>query len=367
MPKALPPSVTVTVPQRPPSGSRAVADVVRGPRGMKAFLVPIEHIEPDPDQPRTDFPDEGLRDLAMSIGEHGVLQPLLVREDGIRPDGHTRYRIIAGGRRHKAALMIHEDNHAPTEHKAHVDRLPVFVRDAIDADDPELRVLQLIENLQREDLNVVDRAAALKQLKVNLGTPNGKSATWEEVAATVGVSKRRVLQLADVADLDEAPQEALRTGALTEKHTRGMKGMTPAQQADLTAATVAHELTPDEATATAREMKRDPAVDATHAIARATAAKTPRTPAVRPAGPLAGDAPISRGDATATPTRPPIGHDLPEASLPALRVYSAFQAWQADLDSVLPRLSPKEAQELRGLLHAEVERLLGFLAEGWDM
>jgi len=121
-----------------------------GPRTLQgAMNVPIEQIAPDPDQPRRAIDDEGLRDLAASMTEYGVLQPLLVREDGYLNDERARYMIIAGGRRYAAALL------------AGLTRLPVVVRDTEGA---TLRLTQLIENVQRQDLAPLDEARAFKEL-----------------------------------------------------------------------------------------------------------------------------------------------------------------------------------------------------------
>ncbi len=265
------PKVERITPTRPqpqagrPAAPAQVGRVPAGPRALAGALsVPIAQVYPDPGQPRKDFDDDALGALASSIRENGVLQPLIVRDSG-EPDamGNDLFIIIAGERRWRAAQ------------RAGLAEIPVVVR-ALEEADPTTRVLQLIENLQREDLNIVERSAALKALKVNLGSPSGKPATWDDVAARVGVSKRRVLQLAGVADLAEPVQEALRTGTLTEKHTRAMNGLSPEQQHGLTTVTVDEGLTPDETTAAARAMKRDTTIDATQAAARTRKAHTPR-------------------------------------------------------------------------------------------
>jgi len=277
--KFTPPTLGTAQPGRPNASEQAAADVQRPRALVNALAVPIDQIEPDPGQPRQNVGGARLDDLATSLRAYGVLQPLLVREDGTLPDGRARYRIVAGGRRYAAALLVRADPEATAEERARLDRLPVVMRSSESEskdDGATIRVLQLIENLQREDLNVVDRSNALKALKVNLGTPNGKPPTWDEVAERVGVSKRRVLQLAGVADLAAPVQEALRTGTLTEKHTRAMNGLSPEQQHGLTTVTVDEGLTPDETTAAARAMKRDATIDATQAAARTRTAHTPR-------------------------------------------------------------------------------------------
>jgi len=150
MPKAPPPSVSFRKPQAGRPFSEAASTQAQGPRALQgAMSIPIEQIVPDPDQPRRAMDDVGLRDLAASLTEYGVLQPLLVREDGYLDDERARYRIIAGGRRYAAALV------------AGLARLPVVVRETEGA---ALRVTQLIENVQREDLTPLEEARAFKEL-----------------------------------------------------------------------------------------------------------------------------------------------------------------------------------------------------------
>jgi ParB family chromosome partitioning protein len=114
-----------------------------------ALSVPIEQIAPDPEQPRKQSDPDRLDELAASIGAYGVLQPLVVREGGLLDDGRTRYVIVAGGRRYEAAT------------RAGLTRLPVLVRDSAGA---TLRILQLTENIQREQLDPVDEARAFREL-----------------------------------------------------------------------------------------------------------------------------------------------------------------------------------------------------------
>lgn len=115
-----------------------------------ALSVPIEQIVPDPDQPRKTFDAARITELAASIAEHGILQPLLVREAGFLDDSRIRYMIVAGGRRYTAAQQ------------AGLTRLPVIVRDTEEAD---MRLLQLLENLQRQDLDPIEEARAMKEVQ----------------------------------------------------------------------------------------------------------------------------------------------------------------------------------------------------------
>ena len=140
-------------------------------------LIPIENVTPNPDQPRQTLGD--LSELVSSIREKGVLEPLLVRKVG------GRYQIIAGERRWRAAQI------------ARVKSIPVVINRC---SEEEMEILALEENLHREDLNDVDRGIALRSLKAHLNF------TWEQFGKRVGLSRRRVLMLAGLADLPEEIQ-----------------------------------------------------------------------------------------------------------------------------------------------------------------
>jgi ParB/RepB/Spo0J family partition protein len=139
-----------------PAQPRTAHDTVGGAierRLTGAMEVPIEQLVADPGQPRRDWDyDNGaqrLQELAASIAEFGVLQPLLVREDGTLPDGRQRYVIIAGARRRAAAELVG------------IGLLPVLVREESAT---RVRVLQLLENLQRQELSPLDEARAYQEL-----------------------------------------------------------------------------------------------------------------------------------------------------------------------------------------------------------
>lgn len=144
--------VAVVRPAQPRSTDRAVAGATER-RLPGAMEVPIEQVVPDVSQPRQDWAHgEGadrLDELSSSVREFGILQPLLVREDGTLEDGRQRYVIIAGARRRTAA------------ERAGLAALPVVVRGEESA---RIRVLQLIENLQRQDLSPLDEARAYQEL-----------------------------------------------------------------------------------------------------------------------------------------------------------------------------------------------------------
>ena len=132
------------------------------------LLVPIDRIEPNPDQPRRTFDGEPLEELASSIAHRGVIQPLIVRP---HPEKYERYQIVAGERRWRAAQM------------AQLHELPVVVRSF---DDTEMLEVAIIENIQRADLNPVDEAAGYRQLMDRFGH------TQEQMAEALGKSRSHI-------------------------------------------------------------------------------------------------------------------------------------------------------------------------------
>ena len=158
--------------------------------------ISISRLTPNPNQPRKIFYEETITELAESIKEQGLLNPIIVRPDG------EKYQIIAGERRYQAAQQ------------AGLKEIPALIRKVSDS---EARIISLIENIQREDLNDIDRASALRELKVNLGSP------WEEIAKKLGLTKRRVLDLVGLLDLPEEIKDDIRQKRLTEKHGRALR------------------------------------------------------------------------------------------------------------------------------------------------
>lgn len=158
--------------------------------------LPIQKVEPNPDQPRRDFNEEELQSLADSIGENGVLQPLTVRE---LPNGY--YQIIAGERRWRAARMVG------------LREVPALV---VEADDQKAMELALIENLQREDLNPVEEAMGYQSLLSDYGL------TQEEAARRVGKSRPAVANALRLLGLEEELLELVRSGKLSPGHARAV-------------------------------------------------------------------------------------------------------------------------------------------------
>jgi ParB family chromosome partitioning protein len=158
----------------------------------------ISEIARNPYQPRQMVDAKGLDELAASIAEHGVLQPLLVSR------GSSGWMLIAGERRLRAAEM------------AGLERVPVVVRST---EEREQLALALVENLQRADLNALEEAAAFRQLMSEFGL------TQEEVAGRVGKSRPAVANTLRLLDVDPAVQAALRSGQISEGHARAIAGL----------------------------------------------------------------------------------------------------------------------------------------------
>ena len=159
-------------------------------------MLPLHKVEPNPDQPRRDFDEEELELLADSIANHGVIQPLTVRE---LPSGY--YQIIAGERRWRAARI------------AGLDEIPAVI---IDADDKKTMELALIENLQRQDLNPVEEAMGYHTLMSAYGL------TQEEAAAQVGKSRPTVANALRLLSLTPEVLLMVRKGTLTAGHARAV-------------------------------------------------------------------------------------------------------------------------------------------------
>lgn len=150
------PRLTAPQPAPPPTVMQLGSDRAL-PDGRE---VDIAQVRPDPDQPRKAMQPDRLAELAESILRHGLLQPLVVRQEGLAPDGDMQYVIIAGGRRY-AALKLLLARPLDDATRARIVRVRVIVNES---DAAERRVLQLIENLQREDLSPVEEARSFKEI-----------------------------------------------------------------------------------------------------------------------------------------------------------------------------------------------------------
>lgn len=166
--------------------------------------IPIEQIQPNPQQPRTNMDEDALEELAASISEHGIIQPLIVSGD---PD-RDQYTLIAGERRWRAAKM------------AGLSMVPVIERSVSDQGQLELA---LIENLQRADLTPLEMAEAYRQLAENF------SLTHEQIATRVGKSRTSVTNTLRLLNLPDQVQKSLANGLISEGHARAILGLSTAQ------------------------------------------------------------------------------------------------------------------------------------------
>ena len=160
--------------------------------------VPIDRIRANPNQPRRDFDERELDELAASIREKGVIQPLILRPHPIEPE---TWEIVAGERRWRAAQ------------RAGIHALPAVVRSL---DDTEVLELAIIENVQRTDLNPLEEALGYRQLMDRFGH------TQERLGEAVGKSRSHIANLLRLLTLPEPVLDLVRTGSLTAGHARAL-------------------------------------------------------------------------------------------------------------------------------------------------
>ena len=187
----------------------------------------IDRISPNPGQPRRAFADSALDELAASIREKGIIQPLILRKDPRDPD---RYEIVAGERRWRAAQ------------RAQLHEVPAIVRDL---DDAEVLEIAIVENIQRADLNAMEEAAGYRQLMERFGH------TQEVLAQALGKSRSHVANLLRLLALPKAVQEMVRSGDLSAGHARAL--VTAADPEALARRIVAKGLSVRQAEALAQE------------------------------------------------------------------------------------------------------------------
>ena len=170
--------------------------------------VAIDLVEPNPYQPRLHFAEEELMDLAQSIRENGLIQPITVREnEGI-------YQIVTGERRFRAMCL-----NGATEVLVHV----------MDADDIQMAELALIENIQRSDLSAIEEAQAYVEIMKN------SHLTQSQLALKIGKSQSAVANKIRLLNLDDSVQEALRAHRITERHARALLAIERDQQSEFLA------------------------------------------------------------------------------------------------------------------------------------
>lgn len=184
----------------------AAGVTLTGEDDNRIHQIALSALNPSSYQPRDYFDDDSIKELASSILEHGLLEPLIVKRAG------NGYEIICGERRYRAAKL------------AGMAELPCLVRDVVDE---KAYAIALIENIQRESLNPIELAIALEQMMEECGM------TQEQVAASVGKSRSAVANYLRLTSMNEQVQEALRRGDINFGHAKLIVGFDDATQLEL--------------------------------------------------------------------------------------------------------------------------------------
>lgn len=172
--------------------------VSAAPQSQRAeLMLPVEKIVPNPDQPRRDFAPQALKDLADSLRQKGVIQPLIVR----KMPGKDSYEIVAGERRWRAAQI------------AQLHELPVIIREFTDS---EVLEIAIIENIQRAELNAIEEALAYRQLMDRFGH------TQEKIAEALSRSRSHIANLLRLLALPGDVQQMVQSGTLSAGHARAL-------------------------------------------------------------------------------------------------------------------------------------------------
>jgi len=217
--------------------SALIPDVPEVRTGSGPTEVDVDQISPNEHQPRHRFEDSRLDELAQSIKANGVIQPIVVR----KVDGG--YRIIAGERRWRAAQ------------RAGLTRVPVVIKEVAAGSDAQLLEMALIENIQREDLNPIDQAAAYERLSTDF------QMTQEEIAAAVGKDRSSVANHMRLLKLPEEVRAEVSTGRLSMGHARALIGITnEASQRHIAREVIARNLSVRETEAMVKRVSEGPAV-----------------------------------------------------------------------------------------------------------
>jgi ParB family transcriptional regulator, chromosome partitioning protein len=195
--KALGRGLGALIPTRPAEPAPAAASAPAPVPGAGLALVPIEQISPNPFQPRKTFNEGSIEELARSVREHGIVQPLVVTRIG-----DNKYRLIAGERRFRAAQ------------KAGLEQVPVVVKETMT--DSDVLQIALIENIQREDLNPIEEAYAYHQLHEEFGL------TQEEISKRVGKERSTVANFLRLLRLPDPVKKLLAAGQLSMGHARAI-------------------------------------------------------------------------------------------------------------------------------------------------
>lgn len=300
----------------------------RGPAQLGAAelkSIDLRDLRPDPNQPRKFFSEKELHDLAASIRSVGLIQPIAVR-----PSFAGTYTIVAGERRFRAYQFL-----AAT--LPEFQTIPAIVQDRSDADSA---LAALIENVVREDLNPIERAEALRELKKRMNT------TWEGVAERVGISVRHVHFLTGMLKLNADFRQALQDQTLTEKHARALRKLA----AD-----------PKGAWQLFEHLKAHPQISGDEALALAASmAKHPGTP------PEAAQALLAEGRIAAPKQRAPrapAGAAADEVGRGVAQALSGLAAFIDAAPSVVPTdLDLEQQAQLRQAAQQAQQRLASLLA-----
>jgi ParB family chromosome partitioning protein len=225
----------MTPSHRPALGRGLSALIPQGPKSAPSIeTVDVDLVVPNPQQPRTHFDDAALQDLADSIAEHGVLQPLVVTR--VPSDlGPATYQLIAGERRLQAAR------------RAGLTHVPVVIKEAADA---QLLEIALVENIQRKDLNPIEEASAFRRLADEFGL------TQEEIAKRIGRSRVAVANVVRLLSLEDDIRASVASGQISEGHARALLAIDDrATRLDAWRRIVADALTVRQAEEIARALK----------------------------------------------------------------------------------------------------------------
>lgn len=222
--------------------------------GLQLLALRLDAIQPDREQPRNTFPEEGLIELSESIRQDGVIQPIEVTQMG-----PGLYQIVHGERRWRAARM------------AGLETIPAIVRRR-NYDEVNRFVRQMVENIQREDLNDIDRAHGVMRLRdlmqealdqaraegVPSSEPWAKKMTWAKVGKRLGLSRQRISQLMNLLKLPDEIQRSVRDGTLSERDARTYQGLKLSQQKGLHQMRLVGDVTPTEVDQVAKLLKANP-------------------------------------------------------------------------------------------------------------
>ncbi|WP_049723040.1 ParB/RepB/Spo0J family partition protein [Gilvimarinus polysaccharolyticus] len=220
-------SAGITIPPADDTTAEQAREALEG----KLMRLPVELISRGKYQPRRDMHAEALEELAESIKAQGVMQPIVVR-----PIGDGKYEIIAGERRWRATQL------------AGLDKIPAVVRDV---PDEAAIAMALIENIQREDLNPIEEAMALKRLQDEF------ELTHQEVAQAVGKSRTTVTNLLRLIALDDEVKKLLEHGDLEMGHARAILSLEPEPQREVARQIVGKGLTVRQAEALVRKIQEE--------------------------------------------------------------------------------------------------------------